>query len=439
MKKLVEETTAVQQQDSNADSERLVKYKEESDGEDNDTVSPSRGQQNGSRGKKRRPSIHDSDDGEGDFGDSDDDDDDDDNNYNDADEEKSKTIKVEEPTQLGRKQSAAAKVAIPKKVRKNENNDSTAKDPTQPSRLMQHLKSMTPLPSSQPMPATSSPKGTTIVKASPGRKKPPTTSENAAQSVKREPLMTHQSVKREPATAPLAAAAAPLQHSKNGKQGLWQKLETMCTELSDAKDSGTLQPLFQLGNINASSSKNSGGGVDLSGSFLRGNDRYDFFDTNAAGEIVVEPRRPIFPEDFTHGRKEHPLSWWGVLDPVQGQGKFAPTAALDHRIPPPPPHAPPAPLQTQGGRGGGGRSIMENGMARAGAGRAPDASTMGRRNNGGPAPPGDGPPPWMAGPPSNGPPHQHWNNGPPAMNDGPNRGPYGRGRPSGPPRNGGRR
>jgi hypothetical protein len=62
--------------------------------------------------------------------------------------------------------------------------------------------------------------------------------------------------------------------------------------------------------------------IDLSGSFLGDDDRYAFFDTDQFGEIVFQPRVPIFPEEFPPGMAAHSLSWWGVLDPALGDGKF---------------------------------------------------------------------------------------------------------------------
>mmetsp|Transcript_16405 Transcript_16405/g.33705 ORF Transcript_16405/g.33705 Transcript_16405/m.33705 type:complete len:373 (+) Transcript_16405:143-1261(+) len=82
-------------------------------------------------------------------------------------------------------------------------------------------------------------------------------------------------------------------------------------------------------------------GVDLFASFLRHKDQkpattmhvpsggsgdgnanannlqYDFFDVDATtGSIVVQPKIPIFPEDFPTGaNQEWPLSWWGIVDP----------------------------------------------------------------------------------------------------------------------------
>jgi hypothetical protein len=71
--------------------------------------------------------------------------------------------------------------------------------------------------------------------------------------------------------------------------------------------------------------------IDLSGSFLRSDDvgSLDFFDLNEKGEIVLQPRPPIFPEELPSGMKEHSLRWWGVEDPAVGNGRFKP---LEDRI-----------------------------------------------------------------------------------------------------------
>lgn len=61
--------------------------------------------------------------------------------------------------------------------------------------------------------------------------------------------------------------------------------------------------------------------VNLSGSFLD-DDRYDFFDTNETGEIVLAPRPPIFPEEYPNGVQEHGLTWWGIQDLGGGKGKY---------------------------------------------------------------------------------------------------------------------
>lgn len=64
--------------------------------------------------------------------------------------------------------------------------------------------------------------------------------------------------------------------------------------------------------------------IDLSGSFLRSEDEsLDFFDLNEKGEITLQPRPPIFPEELSSsGMKEHSLRWWGVEDPAVADGRF---------------------------------------------------------------------------------------------------------------------
>mmetsp|Transcript_7958 Transcript_7958/g.19570 ORF Transcript_7958/g.19570 Transcript_7958/m.19570 type:complete len:548 (-) Transcript_7958:236-1879(-) len=76
-------------------------------------------------------------------------------------------------------------------------------------------------------------------------------------------------------------------------------------------------------------------GVDLFASFLRHKDlhpkiqtsfintdsisdnlQYDFFDADdSTGTIILQPKIPIFPEDFPAGVQEWPLSWWGIVEP----------------------------------------------------------------------------------------------------------------------------
>ena len=46
---------------------------------------------------------------------------------------------------------------------------------------------------------------------------------------------------------------------------------------------------------------------------------YDWFDLDDSGNIVLQPKIPIFPEDFPPGKKEWPLSWWGIVDPALGE------------------------------------------------------------------------------------------------------------------------
>jgi hypothetical protein len=67
------------------------------------------------------------------------------------------------------------------------------------------------------------------------------------------------------------------------------------------------------------------GPIDVGGSCLPPTDALDFFDTNEQGEIVLPAQDiPIFPEDFPAGQREHPLSWWGIVDPEHGRGKYGP-------------------------------------------------------------------------------------------------------------------
>ena len=92
---------------------------------------------------------------------------------------------------------------------------------------------------------------------------------------------------------------------------IWTRLQTFCEQLSTAE-----QATFSLPMSSTT--------IDVGGSFLPPGDDLDFFDTNAQGEIVLEPPHAMFPEDFPPGGPtEHKLSWWGVLDYDAGKGKFA--------------------------------------------------------------------------------------------------------------------
>jgi len=64
----------------------------------------------------------------------------------------------------------------------------------------------------------------------------------------------------------------------------------------------------------------SGSNINMAGTFLpqTDNEKYDFFDIDHYGEISLQPKVPMFPEDFSNqinGRQEWPLSWWGVESP----------------------------------------------------------------------------------------------------------------------------
>jgi hypothetical protein len=246
---------------------------------------------------------------------------------------------------------------------------------------------------------------------------------------KEQATTTTTAVKKEQATTTTTPAVKK-------EQGLWEKLETMCAALANSEATANGHS-FQLGGTTSSSTNHinsnsvSSSSVDLSGTFLR-HDPYDFVEFNAAGEVVMEVRHPMFPEDFSRaGMKEHPLSWWGILDPVQGEGKYRtvpppqPTM-MDHRIqsqqaPPGQPQAqpqqqqyqqqqyqqqqqqqpPPPPPWPTHGRDRGGRPMENGGMTRGGR---TDAAGPPRWN-------GHGPPmeqgaPWMGPPPNGGGPHR---------------------------------
>ena len=87
---------------------------------------------------------------------------------------------------------------------------------------------------------------------------------------------------------------------------LMTRLQSFCEQLSTAE-----QATFSLP---ASST------IDVGGSFLPPTTDLDFFDLNEKGEIVVQSVKPMFPEDFPPNYPEHPLSWWGVVDPIRGGG-----------------------------------------------------------------------------------------------------------------------
>ncbi|KAL3776265.1 hypothetical protein ACHAW5_003858 [Stephanodiscus triporus] len=66
------------------------------------------------------------------------------------------------------------------------------------------------------------------------------------------------------------------------------------------------------------------GNFDVFGSFITNEDnRYDFFDTDPTTNAILVPPLPnrsipIFPEEFPPGKKEWPLSWWGICHPSSG-------------------------------------------------------------------------------------------------------------------------
>jgi hypothetical protein len=66
--------------------------------------------------------------------------------------------------------------------------------------------------------------------------------------------------------------------------------------------------------------------IDLAGSFFPEDEAQNFFETNDAGEIVLPPRKPIFPEEFPSGMKEQDLAWWGIADQRQQDEPKKPAA-----------------------------------------------------------------------------------------------------------------
>ena len=92
-------------------------------------------------------------------------------------------------------------------------------------------------------------------------------------------------------------------------------------------------------------------GIDLQASFLRhkdlnistnidtisssnsNNQQYDFFDIDETnGNIVMQTKIPIFPEEFPPGVKEWPLSWWGIVDPSKGERRIEVKSEQNNKI-----------------------------------------------------------------------------------------------------------
>ncbi|CAJ1950566.1 unnamed protein product [Cylindrotheca closterium] len=96
---------------------------------------------------------------------------------------------------------------------------------------------------------------------------------------------------------------------------VWNSLSKLCVGLAESEnDNYTLKE---------KSSGSAGALIDLSGSMLERSE-FDWYDTDQNGNIVVQPKIPIFPEDFPPGKPEWPLSWWGIVDPsVEENGKGA--------------------------------------------------------------------------------------------------------------------
>jgi hypothetical protein len=173
----------------------------------------------------------------------------------------------------------------------------------------------------------------------------------------------------------------PQTHALGGEKDprVLQALEGLCESLQ--KDTR-----FQI---------RTGPAVDMSGSFLS-DERYSFFDVDDAGDILLQQKIPIFPEDFPPGMPEWPLKWWGIIDPALTAAKELirsqerPTGDSQgkrmeqHR---PPLQPPPPQFRSEGGGRGGG-------WGRGGGGGRGDWGRAGR----GPPPPFSGPPSFHGGP-----------------------------------------
>jgi hypothetical protein len=96
-----------------------------------------------------------------------------------------------------------------------------------------------------------------------------------------------------------------------------EREECVFDALGTMYDSLNKQSRFQI---------RSGAAIDMSGSFLT-NDRYDFFDVDSRGDIMLQGKIPIFHENFPPGKPVWPLSWWGIVDPV-----LAPTSTIMEEV-----------------------------------------------------------------------------------------------------------
>jgi hypothetical protein len=131
------------------------------------------------------------------------------------------------------------------------------------------------------------------------------TSSTTALSASSSSKVTSNSSPREPELLPVAIKSKTVLQDR-----VWQALAELCTKM-DANDNRA----FRLGPAAV------GPTVDLSLSFLRTEREYDWFDLDPDGNIVLQPKVPIFPEDFPPGMPEWPLSWWGIVDPAVGERK----------------------------------------------------------------------------------------------------------------------
>ena len=71
--------------------------------------------------------------------------------------------------------------------------------------------------------------------------------------------------------------------------------------------------------------------VRMNGSFIEEKEPLDFFDLDDKGEILMDPPKPMFPEEFPRGVTEMPLHWWGIQEPALGEGKLRTTPVAKDR------------------------------------------------------------------------------------------------------------
>ena len=117
-----------------------------------------------------------------------------------------------------------------------------------------------------------------------------------------------------PPPPPLLQNTAAEEPPKNGRRVLqdrvWESLSELCSKMDNLEN----KP-FRL------ASAVPGSTLDVSTSFLRTEQDYDWFDLDKDGGIILQPKIPMFPEDFPPGQPLHSLAWWGIVDPAVGERK----------------------------------------------------------------------------------------------------------------------
>jgi hypothetical protein len=116
-----------------------------------------------------------------------------------------------------------------------------------------------------------------------------------------------------------------MQSKKRYGAGAIEEIRKICDHFKDSTNNESTNSAVRL-NIQLSSR----GRVDLFGSFIctedgdarQLSDRYDFFDTNSQGEIILPQPQPIFPDEFPDHIPTHSASWWGIVEPTLGIGKY---------------------------------------------------------------------------------------------------------------------